>query len=405
MNWFQKLGPGIMFAGAAIGVSHLVQSTRAGADFGFGLIWALLLINVIKYPFFAFGVHYTSRTNEDLLTAFSKMGRWVLVVYFMLTLCTMFTFQTAVTIVTAGIATSITGIGTPLIWAGFILLTCFLILLRGRFSILNKIMKYVVLALTLTTIMALIFAWMNTTTPPRWVQVIPSTTLGVSFLIAFMGWMPAPLDLAIWQSLWAVEKKKLTPNVSARQVTWDFNIGYATTIVIGLSFILLGGIVMFGQGQEFSSNGTIFANQLINMYTDSLGPWSRLFIGLAALTTMFSTSLSTLDGSPRVMAKTSQLLFSPRYQISYTTWLVILVIGSVLIYLGLTDQMGTLITIGTVLSFISAPFYAIVIYNLVTGPSLSQEEQPGPWIKRLSLAAIAALMGFSLWYLITLWGF
>ena len=101
MDWFKKLGPGIMFAGAAIGVSHLVQSTRAGADFGFGLIWALLLINLIKYPFFAFGVHYTSCTGQDLLTAFSKMGRWVLVVYFTLTLCTMFTFQTAVTIVTA----------------------------------------------------------------------------------------------------------------------------------------------------------------------------------------------------------------------------------------------------------------------------------------------------------------
>ena len=35
----QKLGPGLLFAGAAIGVSHLVQSTRSGADFGFGLIW------------------------------------------------------------------------------------------------------------------------------------------------------------------------------------------------------------------------------------------------------------------------------------------------------------------------------------------------------------------------------
>ena len=65
MQWFKKLGPGIMFAGAAIGVSHLVQSTRAGADYGFGLIWALLLINLIKYPSFAFGVHYTSRTGED----------------------------------------------------------------------------------------------------------------------------------------------------------------------------------------------------------------------------------------------------------------------------------------------------------------------------------------------------
>ena len=42
-----KLGPGLLFAGAAIGVSHLVQSTRAGADFGFGLIWALILLWIL----------------------------------------------------------------------------------------------------------------------------------------------------------------------------------------------------------------------------------------------------------------------------------------------------------------------------------------------------------------------
>ena len=40
-SFLQSLGPGLLFAGAAIGVSHLVQSTRAGAEFGFGLIWAL----------------------------------------------------------------------------------------------------------------------------------------------------------------------------------------------------------------------------------------------------------------------------------------------------------------------------------------------------------------------------
>ena len=51
-NTIQKLGPGLLFAGAAIGVSHLVQSTRAGADFGLGLLWALLLVNFFKYPFF-----------------------------------------------------------------------------------------------------------------------------------------------------------------------------------------------------------------------------------------------------------------------------------------------------------------------------------------------------------------
>jgi Mn2+/Fe2+ NRAMP family transporter len=39
-------GPGLLMAGAAIGVSHLVQSTRAGADFGFQLVAVVLLINV-----------------------------------------------------------------------------------------------------------------------------------------------------------------------------------------------------------------------------------------------------------------------------------------------------------------------------------------------------------------------
>lgn len=52
INILKKLGPGLLFAGAAIGVSHLVQSTRAGADFGFSLLWVLILSNIIKYPFF-----------------------------------------------------------------------------------------------------------------------------------------------------------------------------------------------------------------------------------------------------------------------------------------------------------------------------------------------------------------
>ena len=47
--WRGKLravGPGILFAGAAIGVSHLVQSTRAGAGYGFALLWTLVFSTV-----------------------------------------------------------------------------------------------------------------------------------------------------------------------------------------------------------------------------------------------------------------------------------------------------------------------------------------------------------------------
>jgi len=94
----KKLGPGLLFAGAAIGVSHLVQSTKAGGYYGFGLLWALVLINIIKYPSFQFGPRYAAATGNSLLHGYFKLGKGVLITYFILSLLTMFTIQTAVTI-------------------------------------------------------------------------------------------------------------------------------------------------------------------------------------------------------------------------------------------------------------------------------------------------------------------
>ena len=51
---FQVLGPSILWASAAIGVSHIVQSTRAGANFGIIMLYAVILANFIKYPFLNF---------------------------------------------------------------------------------------------------------------------------------------------------------------------------------------------------------------------------------------------------------------------------------------------------------------------------------------------------------------
>ena len=54
-NILNKLGPGLLFAGTAIGVSHLVQSKKL-AQFGFGLIWALVIAIILKYPFFRYAL-------------------------------------------------------------------------------------------------------------------------------------------------------------------------------------------------------------------------------------------------------------------------------------------------------------------------------------------------------------
>ena len=129
--------PGLLFAGAAIGVSHLVQSTRAGADFGFSLLWVLILSNIIKYPFFLFGPKYAMATGETLLHGYKKMNTSVLVIYFILSIITMFTIQTAVTIVTAGLAIELFGISSNITtWAVIITVLCLFILIIGRYKFL-----------------------------------------------------------------------------------------------------------------------------------------------------------------------------------------------------------------------------------------------------------------------------
>ena len=399
----KNLGPGLLFAGAAIGVSHLVQSTRAGADFGLGLIWALLLVNLFKYPFFQFGPRYATATGESLLDGYLKLGKGVLMAYYIMSLATIFTIQTAVTIVTAGLASSLFGDFISIkVWTVIILTICLSLLILGKYKLLDRLMKIIIITLTLSTIGAVSMALFNNTNAISFKQVMPENSLEIAFLIAFMGWMPAPLDIAVWQSLWSVEKNNETKTYTTKSALFDFNVGYIGTIFLGIGFVLLGTLVMFNSGETFSNKAGVFSGQLIKIYTTSLGEWAYIIIGIAAFTTMFSTTLTTLDASPRAMAKTTQLLFKNGSKFNYIFWITVLTLGTICIFFFLESEMGLLIKIATILSFITAPFYAIINYKLISSKHTPKEWQPSKSLHILSFLGITFLIGFSIWYLTTL---
>ncbi|MBG7628834.1 MAG: Nramp family divalent metal transporter [Bacteroidetes bacterium] len=403
-NWYQKLGPGLLFAGAAIGVSHLVQSTRAGADFGFGLIWALVLIHLIKYPFFQFGPRYATATGESLLDGYKKLGKGVLIAYFILNLATMFTIQAAVTIVTAGLAANLFGITTnPIVWSIIITLICFVLLIIGRYKLLDKLMKLIIIVLTLSTIIALILAIFSTDTTYNFTQILPEGSVEIGFLIAFLGWMPAPLDVSIWQSLWAIEKQQdKSVTFNTKQAIFDFNIGFSGTLILGICFVSLGAIVMYNSGETFSGSAVQFSQQLINLYTNNLGQEMYIIIAAAAFTTMFSTTITTLDASPRAMTRTFYLLTNKSYKNMYWFWITFLAIGTISILIFFMSEMGVLIKIATILSFLTAPFFAIINFILISGKHTPKEWHPSLPLKILSWFGILFLIGFSIWYIISL---
>ena len=401
-NILKKLGPGLLFAGAAIGVSHLVQSTRAGADFGWGLVWALLLINVFKYPFFQYGPRYAISTGKTLLDGYYRLGKGYLWFYFILNFATMFTIQTAVTIVTAGLASELFGLTENMvIWSVIITVFCSLILIFGKYKTLDKVIKVIIIVLAISSVLALLIAFSNNDNSISIKQIFPKSE-GLLFLIAFMGWMPAPLDISIWHSIWTLEKNKIQKTkVKIVDSMFDFNVGYITTVILGLCFIGLGALVMYGSGESFSNQGGVFAKQLINLYTSNLGQGAYLIIAIAAFTTMFSTTITTLDASPRAMSKTIQLLFKKEKDF-YITWIIILAVGTSLIFIFLLSEMGKLVQIATVLSFITAPIYAFLNYKLVNSDQVPKNLQPSKKLKFLSNLGLIFLTGFTLFYLLSL---
>jgi Mn2+/Fe2+ NRAMP family transporter len=405
-QFLKMLGPGILFAGSAIGVSHLVQATQAGAMYGYGLLWVVILIHIVKYPFFEFGPRYAAATGEDLIAGYKKLGRWVLILFAVITVLTMFIIQAVVTLVTASLAVNLFGVfENPVIWTGIILVISTVILTIGQYKLLDNLIKIIVITLTISTLLAVILAFTNDKiTSPSLTFDLPIQGAGLAFVIALMGWMPAPLDLSVWHSIWANEKNKDTNgNFDLKHSLKDFKIGYYSTVIMAVFFLALGALIMFGSGEEFSPSGAGFAAQLIQMYIIALGGWAKWLIAIAAFTTMFSTALTCLDALPRTMSRATALLQNKTEEPKsyYWFWIILLIIGAMIILLFFMESMKQLVLVATILSFLTTPFFAVANYVLITGKNVPEEFRPTQTVRVWSWLGIVFLIGFSLLYLFT----
>jgi len=406
-NFWKALGPGLIWAAAAVGVSHLVQSTRAGADYGFQLVVVVLLANLFKYPFFQFGPRYAIATQSSLIEGYRKRGVWTVVLFLVITLGTMFTIQAAVTSVTVGIFLSVFPIGLSYTQVTLLLLLlCALIILMGSFRTLDRIIKLVVIVLTLSTLAAIFVAFgkVHVSEFPK-PQAFEWNLVNVSFLVALVGWMPSAIDISVWSSLWTLAKIKQSGyRPTLKESLLDFNIGYVGTVVLSLAFLSLGALVMFHSGETFSDSGVQFAKQLFGLYTASIGNWAYYVIAVAALATMFSTTLTVLDAFPRVLTSvtgvfTTKLKTEKRELWLNRVWIVLLAGGALLLISRFSTQMKLLVDIATSLSFITAPILAVLNLSAITGREVSPEYRPGKGLLFLSWAGIVALSAFALYFL------
>ncbi len=406
-NLLKALGPGLLWAGAAIGVSHLVQSTRAGAGFGFELVWIIILANLLKYPFFEFAPRYAASTGEHLIQGYQRLGKWAVVLYGVLTVATMFTLMAAVTVVTGSVFASVFG-GNPedlALWSSAILLLTAFVIIIGKYSLIDRLVKVIIILLAISTIIAVFSAAGNGFNPKPEFSKHFDWALNLGFLLALVGWMPTAIDVSVWHSVWTIEKTKSSGyKPKLKESLFDFRVGYFGTAILSLGFLSLGALIMYGTGNSFSLKGTVFAGQLIELFTSSIGTWAYPVIAVAALATMTSTTLTCLDAYPRVLEPTTKIIVKKLDAERYTkplrfTWLFIVIAGTILIFFMFMSSMKTMVDIATILSFLTAPVLGWLNLKAVTSEHVPAEARPGKGLLYLSYVGIGALFFVGAYYI------
>ena len=405
MHFLRALGPGLLMASAAIGVSHFVQSTRAGADYGLIALIFILAATLFKYPFFEFGHRFAGATRKNLLDAYLALGKKYLILFLLLNVITGVGSIAAVTFVTASIFQNLTGYQSITFWSACIFIVSMIILLKGQYSWLDRIIKFLMVILIITTIIAF-FAALEKGVAYQESFISPSifTWASLPFLIALMGWMPGPIEMSAWQSLWVQERERTEKvKFNFQEISFDFNFSYLLTVITAVLFLSLGYFTMHGTGETFSAKGAVFAGQVIELYTRAIGEWTKPVIGLAAFAAMFSTSFTLVDAYPRALSTGLHAIIRLRNEKITRGIITILCCLISLIIIGIfTSSLKVLVDVVTSIAFIAAPIFAWLNYKVITSSLTPKQYQPKKWLLALGKLGLTYLVVFSvlyIWYL------
>ncbi|MBY7857612.1 Nramp family divalent metal transporter [Vibrio fluvialis] len=393
----RSLGPGIMMAAAAVGGSHLVASTKAGAIYGWQLAILILLVNLFKYPFFKAGVQYTMGTGDSLVEGYAKMGKPYLWIFTVLAVFSGIVNTAALLMFSASLLSYFIPFELSMpVLCGIVLATCLIILFAGHYRALDTLSKVIMAVLTIATLLAVVIAAANpapvtvTTEGPS-----PWTLAAIGFLVVTMGWMPAPIEISSLTSVW-LKSQCRQQRVTAQSALFDFNVGYIGTAILAIVFLALGALVLHGTGVELSKSGVGFSHQLVGLYASTIGEWSRYLIAVIAFFCIFGSTITVIDGYSRVIAESQRLLKEQKEQSPKVLqgWMILVSAASLAIIVFFASALMPMLNFAMIMAFMTTPVFALLNYVLVTRTELPDELKVGPKLKALSILGLIYLFGF-----------
>ncbi len=423
----RQLGPGLIISGSIVGSGELIATTTLGAQVGFIALWLILLSCLIKVVVQQELGRYTIATGDTTFQALDKVPgprwrtSWVVWAW-------MFMFV-AVTFQQGGI---VGGVGQAFnlafpqlsaqTWTIIMAASILVMLLRGKYSYIEKTTVLMVVSFTLITIAcAIMIGW----TPYRieWTDFVDGLRFqlpvgGLAVAFAAFGITGVGATELIYYPYWCLEKGyaryvgKVDDSAAwvERARGWigvmqtDTLVAMLLYTLATVAFYALGASVLFTMGEVPA--GYDMVRTLSLMYIETLGPWAFYLFLLGAFFVLYSTNFSATASNSRVLVDFLELIRVLRIQSEahrlrkhrlmiailvplYTIWYILVGQPVLMVIIGGTAQACLLPIIG---------FSTVYLRYKHIDPRIT----PGLIVDLLLWGSSTAMLAFASYRLVTL---
>jgi Mn2+/Fe2+ NRAMP family transporter len=324
-----SIGPGLILTANIVGTGELIATTKLGSEAGFTLLWFILFACFIKvFVQVELGRYALAEGvgSLEILNRFPgpRLGvKWVVWFWFLMyigTLCQMAGMVGGV----ARIFAPKTPWGPHAAWAAATALSCALMLVAGRYSLVEKGSTIMVVLFTLTNLVAAAllqrtsFAVGAGDVAQGFAFGLPPD-LGTAFVVfGITGVGAAEL---MFYPIWCLEKgyakacgpRDGTPEWSERArgwmrvMRWDAWCSMVVYTVGTVCFYLLGAAILHRKNLPIKDGQDPIA-RLMTMYTETFGAWGEWIFLVGACMVLYSTYFVSMASNARLFVDLGGLL-------------------------------------------------------------------------------------------------
>ena len=419
----RRIGPGLILASAIVGSGELIATTVLGAENGYTLLWLILVSCTIKVVVQNELGRYVVGTGETTLEAFNRIPgprlrvSWVVWLWFLMVAMVMFAIGGMMGAISEVLNTMFPFISIN-VWVWIVGIVTAILLIAGRYNMIERVAIGLIVVFTILTVGCAVLLFKR----PEYFS-LTEVLGGLAFQLPQGGFVTAVTvfgitgvgasELVIYP-YWCLEKgyarftgrRDSTSAWLKRARGWIrvMGVDVLNSMVIytvsTVAFYLLGAGILNSLGVV--PEGAEMVKTLSNMYTETLGPWSRDLFLAGAVAVLYSTVFASTASHSRLLADflaTLRLYDNRKYatRLGLTRVFVVILLAAPSLAFMVLHEPVLMVKIGGVSEALMLPIIGFSTIYLRYA-HLPKKILPKPWITLalwLTSAVMLVMMGYS----------